>query len=255
MSFSRLPRQFDPAWIIPEWPAPPNVRALVTTRAGGVSAAPFASLNVGFSTEDAAAAVQENRRRLREALPAEPRWLRQVHGADVVDAEAAIDRPAADASVARRPGTVCAVLIADCLPVLLCDREGSVVAAAHAGWRGLAAGVIDNTVRAMHAAGADPEGILAYIGPGIGPRAFEVGNEVREAYVRSDPDARSAFVMHGEGKWLSDLPALVGRALGRCGVREVHGGNLCTYSDPQRFYSYRRDRMTGRMAALIWRER
>lgn len=255
MSANRLPPRVHPDWIIPEWGAPPGVRALVTTRAGGASVGPFASFNVGFSTEDAADAVTENRRRLRALLPEEPRWLKQVHGANVVDAEAVVDRPTADASVAKSQGTVCAILVADCLPVLLCDRAGGIVAAAHAGWRGLAAGVIDNTVAAMRAAGAHARDIIAYIGPGIGPRAFEVGDEVRQAYVSSHAAAHSAFLPHGRGKWLADLPALARRALDRCGVGDVHGGNLCTYSDPQRFYSYRRDRVTGRMAALIWRER
>lgn len=255
MSANRPPPQLHPDWIVPEWPAPPGVRALVTTRAGGTSAAPFASFNVGFSTGDALEAVQENRRRLRELLPGEPRWLTQVHGAEVVDAESALDRPAADASVAKTPGTVCAILVADCLPVLFCDREGSLIAAAHGGWRGLAAGVIDNTVAALRAAGADPRDLFAYIGPGIGPRAFEVGDEVRQAYVSNDASVQSAFVPHGPGKWLADLPALARRALERCGVRDVQGGNLCTYSDAKRFYSYRRDKVTGRMAALIWRER
>lgn len=242
-----------PDWIVPDWPAPPGVRALVTTRAGGVSAAPFDSFNLGLSTGDEPDAVRENRRRLRALVPGEPAWLRQVHGADVVDAAGAIDRPSADAAVASRVGTVCAVQIADCLPILLCERHGAVVGAAHAGWKGLAAGVIDNTVAAMTAAGADASRLMAYIGPGIGPRAFEVGDEVRELYLSADAGAHSAFTPHARGKWLANLPALARRALARCGVTAVYGGNLCTYSDPARFYSYRRDKVTGRMAALIWR--
>lgn len=242
-----------PDWIVPDWPAPPGVRALVTTRAGGVSAAPFDSFNLGLSTGDEADAVRANRTRLRAVLPGEPAWLRQVHGAEVVDAAGAVDRPHADAAVARHAGVVCAIQIADCLPVLLCDRQGGVVGAAHAGWKGLAAGVIDNTVAAMTAAGADAGVLMAYIGPGIGPRAFEVGDEVRELYLSADRDARSAFTPHAHGKWLADLPALARRALARCGVTAVYGENLCTYSEPARFYSYRRDRVTGRMAALIWR--
>ena len=242
-----------PDWIVPDWPAPPGVRAFVTTRAGGVSAAPFASLNLGFSTGDDPEAVRENRARLRALLPREPAWLKQVHGADVVNAEEVAEPPRADASVAAAAGAVCVVQIADCLPVLLCDRQATLVAAAHAGWRGLAAGVIDNTVAAMGAAGVDARSVIAYIGPGIGPRAFEVGDEVREAYVGRDSGAFSAFSAHGPGKWLADLPALVRRALARCGVGAVYGGDLCTYSDPARFFSYRRDQVTGRMAALIWR--
>jgi YfiH family protein len=242
-----------PDWIVPDWPAPPGVRALITTRSGGVSARPFDSFNLGFSTGDDPEAVRENRRRLAAVLPRAPAWLKQMHGADVVSAEEATDPPRADASVAMAAGAVCAIQVADCLPVLLCDRQATVVAAAHAGWRGLAAGVIDHTVAAMTATGVRASGVLAYIGPGIGPRAFEVGDEVREAYVAGDPGASGAFSAHGPGKWLADLPALARRALARCGVNAVYGGNLCTYSDPARFYSYRRDKVTGRMAALIWR--
>ena len=242
----------DPDWIIPEWPAPPGVRALLTTRAGGVSTGAYSSFNLGLSTGDDPRAVEANRRRLRALLPAEPRWLKQVHGAHVLDAESVYDRPEADASIARTPGIVCAIQIADCLPVLFTDRSGSVVAAAHAGWRGLAAGVIHNTVAAMDAAGIEAGEIIAYIGPGIGPGAFEVGDEVREAYVGRDPGAAYAFNSHVPGKWLADLPSLSRRALERCGVTSVYGGTLCTYSNPQRFYSYRRDKVAGRMAALIW---
>jgi polyphenol oxidase len=241
-------------WIVPAWPVPPHVRALITTRAGGASAAPYDTLNLGFSTGDDPAAVTENRRRLRGLLPQEPRWLKQVHGSRVLSAELVEGRPEADASVARERGTVCAILVADCLPVLFSDREGTVVAAVHAGWRGLAAGVIDNTVTAMMEAGTTPGDIVAYIGPGIGPDAFEVGDEVRAAYVDRDAGAADAFSSLGRGKWLADLPQLARRALARCGVSAVFGGNLCTYSDPARFYSYRRDKVTGRMAAVIWRD-
>jgi polyphenol oxidase len=246
--------QIHEDWIVPDWPIPPHVRALITTRAGGVSSAPYDTFNLGFATQDKPSAVTENRGRLRALLPGEPRWLKQVHGARVVSAESVEGRPEADASVAREPGTVCAILVADCLPVLFSDRAGDIVAAAHAGWRGLAAGVLDNTVAAISEAGTAPEDILAYIGPGIGPAAFEVGDEVRAAYVEHDAGAGAAFTPHAPGKWLADLPRLARRALARCGVSEVYGGALCTYSDPARFYSYRRDRTTGRMAALIWRE-
>lgn len=241
-------------WIVPAWPAPAGVRTLVTTRAGGVSEGPYASLNLGFSTGDDTAAVEENRRRLRELLPQEPRWLKQVHGAHVVDADHAHGRPEADAAVAKRVHTVCAVLVADCLPVFFCDNEGATVAAAHAGWRGLASGVIDNTVAAMRESGVEPRNIIAYIGPGIGRHVFEVGPDVRDAYVGPDPAAAAAFTPRANGKWLADLPALARRALARCAVGAVYGGDLCTYSDPKRFFSYRRDKVTGRMAALIWRE-
>jgi polyphenol oxidase len=241
-------------WIVPAWPVPPHVRALVTTRTGGVSVPPYDTFNLGFSTDDDPSAVTENRRRLRSLLPQEPRWLKQVHSARVVSAESVEGRPEADASVARERGTVCAILVADCLPVLFSDREGTVVAAAHAGWRGLAAGVVDNTVTAMIDAGINAHDIVAYIGPGIGPDAFEVGDEVRAAYIDRDPGAAEAFSPRARGKWLADLPKLARRALARCGVSAVFGGNLCTYSDPARFYSYRRDKVTGRMAAVIWRE-
>jgi len=246
------PRLHDD-WIVPEWPVSPHVHALVTTRAGGVSAAPYDTFNLGFGTDDDPSAVAENRRRLRALLPQEPRWLKQVHGARVVTAEAANGRPEADASLASERGTVCTILVADCLPVLFSDRAGEIVAAAHAGWRGLAAGVLDNTVGAMSEAGVAPDDILAYIGPGIGPRAFEVGDEVRAAYVERDGGSAEAFRPHVRGKWLADLPGLARRALARCGVNAIYGGELCTYSDPARFYSYRRDGTTGRMAALIWR--
>ena len=241
-------------WIVPAWPVPPHVRALVTTRAGGVSPAPYDTFNLGFSTHDDRAAVTENRRRLRALLPQEPRWLKQVHGARVVPAESVESRPEADAAIARERGTVCAILVADCLPVLFSDREGKIVAAAHAGWRGLAAGVLDNTVAAMTDAGIVAPDIVAYIGPGIGPGAFEVGEEVRAAYVDRDAGATEAFSAHGHGKWLADLPQLARRALARCGVSAVFGGDLCTYSDATRFYSYRRNKVTGRMAAVIWRD-
>jgi YfiH family protein len=239
-------------WIVPDWPAPSCVRALITTRAGGVSAGPYSSLNVGFATGDDAKAVEENRRRLRMALPQEPRWLKQVHGARVADADALADRVEADGSIARESGTVCAVLVADCLPVLLTDRAGSVVAVAHAGWRGLAGGVIERTVEGLREYSAHE--LIAYIGPGIGRDAFEVGEDVYRAFTAKDAAAADAFVAHRPGKWLADLPALARRALAACGVSQVFGDSPCTWSDPDRFFSYRRDRTTGRMAALIWRE-
>jgi YfiH family protein len=240
-----------PDWIVPDWPAPANVRALITTRAGGTSQGPYGSLNLGLRTDDDAGAVAANRDRLRATVPQEPKWLRQVHGNIVVEADPLADSPEADAAVARRPGTVCAVLVADCVPVLLADKAGTTVAIAHAGWRGLASGVIENTVRRM---ALSPETLLAYLGPGIGPRAFEVGADVRDAFLARDPLSESAFAPHAPGKWLADLFQLACQRLNGIGVTNVHGGGLCTYSDPQRFYSYRRERTTGRMAALIWRD-
>ena len=241
---------YHPDWIVPDWPAPANVKSVITTRAGGVSGGPFASFNLGLRTGDDPQAIAENRARLRGLLPQEPKWLRQVHGADVVEADTAMDAPEADASVARRAGTVCAVMIADCVPVLLADRAGTQVAIAHAGWRGLAGGVIENTVRKL---GAAPGELLAYLGPGIGPRAFEVGADVRDALLGRDARAATAFTPRAAGKWLADLFLLARQRLQTAGVDRIYGGGLCTYSDAARFYSYRRDKVTGRMAALIWR--
>ena len=239
-----------PDWIVPDWPAPANVKALITTRAGGISKGPFASLNLGLRTGDDPQAVTANRERLSAFLPQQPKWLRQVHGPSAVEADALEGSPDADASVARRPGTVCAVLVADCIPVLLADRAGTAVAIAHAGWRGLAGGVIENTIRRM---GVDPRGLIAYLGPGIGPGAFEVGADVRDAFLARDADAAAAFTPHTAGKWLADLFLLVRQRLQHAGIGEVHGGTLCTYTDARRFFSYRREHRTGRMAALIWR--
>ncbi len=238
-------------WIVPAWPAPPRVRSLVTTRNGGVSSGPHASFNPGLRAGDDAQAVQANRAQLRQHLPQEPAWLQQVHGARVVLAETATGphEPAADASYTRQPGTVCAVMIADCMPVLLCDARGSAVGVAHAGWRGLSAGVIENTIDAMDVAAGD---LLAYLGPAIGPEAFEVGADVRDAFISADPAAGPAFKPFGENKWLADLFLLARQRLARKGVAQVYGGGMCTVGDPARFYSYRRDKVTGRMAALIW---
>jgi YfiH family protein len=238
-----------PDWIVPDWPAPPGVKALITTRAGGTSCGLYASLNLGLRTGDDPQTVAANRALLRRALPADPKWLKQVHGAKVVDADALTPGPSADASVTRRAGTVCAVMIADCVPVLLCDGAGSTAAVAHAGWRGLAAGVIENTVRRMR---VDPATLLAYLGPGIGPGAFEVGPVVRDAFLKRDALAEDAFVPHIPGKWFADLYALARQRLQNTGVANVYGGGLCTYSDAARFFSHRRDKTTGRMAALIW---
>ena len=240
-----------PDWIVPDWPAPPNVRAFVTTRAGGASSGPYASFNLGLRTADEPAAVAANRAALRSLLPGEPVWLKQVHGNRVIDADAPTAAPEADASVARNAGTVCAILVADCVPVLLTDRTGSTVAAAHAGWRGLSSGVLENAVRAMD---CPPEGLMAFLGPGIGPGAFEVGSDVRDAFLGSDPDAHCAFVPHKPGKWLADLFALARRRLECAGVPLVFGGGLCTHSNPSRFFSHRRNPVTGRMAAVIWRD-
>lgn len=239
----------DSIFLVPDWPAPQRVRALSTTRTGGVSAAPYASLNLGDHVGDDPAAVAENRRRLGRYLPVVPAWLRQVHGVTVVDAGAAAVDCEADAAFARQPETVCVVMTADCLPVLFCDRAGTVVAAAHAGWRGLAGGVLEATVSAM---GVPTGELMAWLGPAIGPRAFEVGGEVREVFVAQDPAAASAFTAGSGGKWLADLFLLARQRLARIGLQDVYGGGMCTVSDPRRFFSYRRDRLTGRMATLVW---
>ncbi|MCL2345544.1 MAG: peptidoglycan editing factor PgeF [Desulfobulbus sp.] len=236
----------------PEWPAPPQVRALQTLRGGGCSPAPWDSCNFGDYVGDKPERVAANRARLRPLLPSEPCWLRQVHGITVVDA-ATVDTtagaPEADAAFARQPGTVCAVMTADCLPALFCDRAGSVVAAAHAGWRGLADGVLEATVAAMN---APPSEVLAWFGPAIGPRCFEVGGEVRSAFVEHDPAAASAFQPAGDGKWLADIYTLARQRLMAIGVTAIFGGGHCTMSERERFFSYRRDDVTGRMATLIW---
>ena len=239
----------DHDWIEPDWPAPPNVRSLITTRNGGVSTGNHATLNLGWRAGDDATAVAANRATLRTRVPSEPAWLRQVHGTRVICADDVSEEVEADASVARQPGTVCAVMIADCLPVLLCDTQGSVVGVAHAGWRGLSAGVVENAITTMNVAAAD---VLAHLGPAIGPSAFEVGADVRDAFLRFDDAAAAGFTPHANGKWLADLFLLARQRLARCGVRQISGGGLCTYRDSTRFYSYRRDHITGRMAALVW---
>ncbi|HEY1329161.1 MAG TPA: peptidoglycan editing factor PgeF [Casimicrobiaceae bacterium] len=239
-------------WLVPQWPVAAHVHAFVTTRNGGASRGPYASLNLGFAAGDDATAVNENRSRVGRHLPASPCWLRQVHGANVVTfSEAAQAIPDADGAVTRAPGVPLVVLVADCLPVLLADRAGSVIGIAHAGWRGVAAGVLEATLDAM----ARPAGdIVAWIGPGIGPDAFEVGQDVHDAFVSRDAHAAHAFRSLRHGKWLADLPALARRRLEARGVADVAGGTWCTVSDPQRFYSYRRDGPSGRMAAFIWLE-
>jgi hypothetical protein len=244
-------------FILPEWEgAAPLVGALSTTRSGGVSTGPYGDgnggpgLNLGAHVEDDPAHVAQNREMLRSALPSEPVWLTQVHGADVVDAASVAGLPEADASFTTQAGVVCAVQTADCLPVLLSDVAGKVVGAAHGGWRGLAAGVLQNTVQRMREAGANE--LLAWLGPAIGPQHFEVGAEVRAAFVEREPQAAQAFTAKADGKFLADIYLLARQALASAGVSRVSGGGFCTVADARRFYSYRRDRVTGRMASLIW---
>ncbi len=235
--------------LLPAWPAPPNVRALQTLRGNGFSQAPWGSFNLGDHVGDAAACVAANRDSLRCQLPREPLWLKQVHGIVAVDAENSPNFVTADASFARAAGYVCAVMTADCLPVLLCDQTGSAVAAAHAGWRGLLAGVIEQTVVRM---GVPPATLIAWLGPAIGPGCFEVGDEVRQAFVSKSAEAASAFVEHDQGKWLADIYQLARQRLNRLGVFDISGGDACTVSEQDRYFSYRRDGVTGRMASLIW---
>jgi len=236
--------------LLPTWPAPAGVFGLMTTREGGVSCPPWDSFNLGDHVGDDAAHVAENRARLRVQLPAEPAWLKQIHGTTVVDAGP--DVLTADASVTRQAGCICAVLTADCLPVLFCDRAGRVVAAAHAGWRGLAQGVLEATVAAMQ---VPPAEVLAWMGAAIGPDAFEVGDDVRQAFIKQHPEAAAAFVAHPSGvpgKWLADIYQLARNRLNRVGVQAIYGGGRCTFNEAGHFYSYRREGVTGRMASLIW---
>jgi YfiH family protein len=235
----------------PDWPALARVRAAFTLRVGGVSSAPYDSLNVGAHVGDATEAVRENRRRLQERLqlPSEPVWLQQVHGVEVLDLDALGISLAADAAVTRAPGRVCAIQVADCMPVLFAVRDGSAVGAAHAGWRGLAGGVLETTVRKF---GVAPDQLLAWLGPAISQEHFEVGDDVRAAFVSHDPSAALAFVANPRGRWQCDLYALARRRLAALGVRDVSGGGWCTFADAARFFSYRRDGQCGRMAALIW---
>jgi YfiH family protein len=235
----------------PDWPAPRQVQAAFTLRTGGVSAPPFASLNVARHVGDDVDAVAENRRRVCQqlALPREPAWLEQVHGRAVADLDAAGALAQADASITRVPGRVCAVQVADCLPVLFAARSGSAVGAAHCGWRGLAGGVLEATVAALAVSASE---LYAWLGPAIGPAAFEVGEEVRAAFVKEDARAAQAFAGNSRGRWQCDLFRLARQRLAALGVSAVFGGGVCTTSDPQRFFSYRRDGRCGRMAALVW---
>lgn len=236
----------------PDWPAPAAIRAAFTTREGGVSSGRHAGLNLGRNCGDVAAAVDENRRRLAAGLglPSAPEWLRQVHGTRVLALPHGQPEPEADGVWTAQVDVVCAVQSADCLAVLFCDRDATVVAAAHAGWRGLAAGVLEATVATLP---VDPGRLLAWVGPAIGPEAFEVGEEVPAAFIAVDPAAAACFRPGTQpDKYLGDLFALARQRLGRAGVTAVYGGGISTHADPARFYSFRRDGVCGRMAALIW---
>jgi polyphenol oxidase len=244
-----------PSLLQMDWDLPPGVRAACTTRLGGVSAAPWDSFNLARHVGDAPENVAANRARLREllGLATEPVWLNQVHGVEVADLDAAAPSGApftADAAVTTRTGVACVVMVADCLPVLFTTRDGSRIGAAHAGWRGLAAGVLERTVEAIGAPGGD---LLAWLGPCISPAHFEVGEEVRHEFVRQDAHAASCFENNPRGRWQADLVALARRRLTALGISAVSGGEWCTFADAERFYSHRRDATGGRIAALVWR--
>ncbi|MGJ7533552.1 MULTISPECIES: peptidoglycan editing factor PgeF [Variovorax] len=247
-------------WLVPDWPAPPNVRAVCTTRDGGVSRGRYESLNLGDHVGDELAHVTENRNRLRMAIGARPVFLQQVHGTGVVALDAAQDvvrdGAAADACTATATGLACTIMVADCLPVLFTDEAGHRVAAAHAGWRGLAGGVLEQTAKAFKADGAAR--VIAWLGPCIGPKAFEVGPEVKAAFEAHAPEAASCFrPAPAPGKWLADLPALARQRLRTVGIEAVHGNDgsdgWCTVGNPSRFFSHRRDGISGRFAALVWK--
>lgn len=235
-------------FIMPNWPAPASVKAIQTTRLGGFSQAPFNTLNLGAHVHDYPVTVAKNRQLLHQFVPSEPVWLNQVHGTKVVDAALTRCVEDADASFTKQSNIVCVTMTADCLPVLLCDRKGTAVAAIHAGWRSLCDGVIENTVQAM---GVNSVNLIAWLGPAIGPNAFEVGSEVRQAFIDKDTDATKAFKPHAD-KWLTNLYLIATQRLNKLGVNAIYGGSDCTYSDPKRFFSFRRDGMTGRMATMIW---
>jgi len=252
-------------WIVPDWPAPVRVGALVTTRRGGVSAGPLAAMNLGRKGRDEASALAENRRRLAAFLPSPPIWLDQVHGtavATLTRETAFLPAPVADAAVTRERDVVCAILTADCLPVLFADRAGVAVGIAHAGWRGMAAGVLEATIAALSDLGARREDLMAWLGPAIGSTRFEVGADVRDAFCADDDGAAACFTPLPEraarrytsvpAKWHADLYGLARRRLTRSGVTRVSGGGGCTFTDEARFFSHRRDPQTGRMAATVW---
>jgi YfiH family protein len=243
-------------WFEPDWPAPHGVRALSTSRGdgrNGASKAPYGCFNLGDHVGDIPAAVAENRRRLKAAagLSGEPVWLSQIHGIGVADLDSPVAPGPADAAIARGPGKVCAILTADCLPLLFATDSGDAVAAAHAGWRGLAAGVIEATVRAL---GAPPGSLLAWLGPAIGPKHFEVGAEVRDTFLAGSAKADGAFEPNARGRFMADLGMLARQRLQALGVSRIYGGGDCTFTQAERYFSHRRDGITGRQATLIWRE-
>ena len=238
-------------YLQPDWPAPSTVKAFTTTRSRGNSLAPYNNFNLGTHVGDDPTAVDRNRQQLLSdlGLPSAPIWIKQVHGINAISLNTPHDgEPTADASYTHQTNQVCAVLTADCLPILLCNHQGTAVAAIHAGWRGLLAGIIDSTLSAMQLPGRE---LYAWLGPAIGPQAFEVNGEIVDSYIQRDPHNQAAF--HKEGsRWMGNLYQLATNNFAQCGVTQVYGGKLCTYNDEARFYSYRRDNITGRMATIIW---
>lgn len=264
MLWTMLDHHFD--WLIPDWPAPQNVRAICTTRNGGTSTGSYAGLNLGTHVGDDMACVLTNRAGLKRALGVPAVFMNQVHGTELVELDASsADDMVADVAWTTASGIACTVMVADCLPVLLCDEAGRNIAAAHAGWRGLLGsngrGVLETAVAAMHSGGgllsaASTGSLMAWLGPCIGPKAFEVGDEVRAAFVSVSPQAAACFVATSQGKWLADLPALARQRLSALGIARTFGNDggdaWCTVANPSRFFSHRRDRVSGRMAACIW---
>ena len=239
-------------WLEADWPAPGFIKAGTTFRHGGVSVAPYNSLNLATHVGDDPLAVLQNRARL--LTPAAPQWLEQTHSIDVISLPCDESEPKADAAVTTQPGIVCAAMTADCLPVLMTNTEGSCVAATHAGWRGLCDGILEATVEKL---AIDPQSLLVWLGPAIGPNVYEVGQEVYDAFTKNDPDAQFAFTPVTTGgratrHWLFDIYAMARLRLNKVGVTKIFGGGLCTYSDEENYFSYRRDGTTGRMASLIW---
>jgi polyphenol oxidase len=245
--------------ITPNWPAPANVKALQSTRTGGISLEPYNSLNLGSHVNDNPIHVAQNRQLLSQFLPSEPVWLNQVHGVSVVDAAQTTCIPDADASFTTHKNVVCVTMTADCLPILLCDTAGTLVSSIHAGWRSLCDGVIEATVEKLLAKPAD---LMAWLGPAIGPNAFEVGGEVREQFMAKDAKAELAFKTHGDNqeqnKWLCDIDKIATQRLNNLGITQIYGGGIdqdfCTFTEKDQFFSFRRDGVTGRMATLIWLE-
>lgn len=241
------------SFVTPDWPAPKNIHAYTTTRWGGVSPSPYASMNLSVGSGDTKDNVQQNKKQLVQNfnLPSEPIWLNQVNGTQIIDAAIAPQTPEADASYTGQKNTVCIILTADCLPVLICNRKGTHVAAVHAGWRGLAHGIIEKTLQQLN---LPPNDVLAWLGPGISAENYIVGSEVKTIFEQNDSQAKTAFTSLPEDKWRCDLYKIARQRLFNCDVNQVVGGDFCTFRDSDNFYSHRRDKPTGRMASFIWME-